>query len=70
VLSRRFADDRVTIHCRIPAALLGRIGSDEAVVRPHAYPALRGRADSDEDGQAREQTDAAPPRGQSLREHS
>ena len=35
VLSRHFADDRVTIHCRIPAALLGMISADEAVVTPH-----------------------------------
>ncbi|MCE9632186.1 MAG: GTPase HflX [Planctomycetia bacterium] len=39
VLSRRFTDDRVVVHCRIPAALLGRIGSDEAVVQPHLHPA-------------------------------
>ena len=51
VLSRRFADDRVTIHCRIPAALLGRIGADEAVIRPHLQPALRGSADDGHDGE-------------------
>ncbi len=39
VLSRHFADDRVTIHCRIPAALLGRIAAGEAQVRPHVHPA-------------------------------
>jgi hypothetical protein len=38
-LSRHFADDRVTIHCRIPAALLGRIAAGEAQVRPHVHPA-------------------------------
>ena len=41
VLSRHFADDRVTIHCRIPAALLGRIAADGAVVRPHVSPAVQ-----------------------------
>jgi len=35
VLSRRFSDDRVVVHCRIPAALLGRIPEAEATVRPH-----------------------------------
>jgi GTP-binding protein HflX len=35
VLSRRFSEDHMTIHCRIPAALLGRIASDEAEVVPH-----------------------------------
>ena len=39
VLARHFADDRVTIHCRIPAALLGRIEPSEAEVRPHRPPA-------------------------------
>jgi GTP-binding protein HflX len=42
VLSRHFADDRVTIHCRIPAALLGRIAPDEAQVRPHVHPTAPG----------------------------
>ncbi|MFM7075933.1 MAG: GTPase HflX [Planctomycetaceae bacterium] len=36
VLSRRFDDDAVIVHCRIPAALLGRITADEAEVVPHA----------------------------------
>jgi GTP-binding protein HflX len=40
VLSRHFAADRVTIHCRIPAALVGRIAEADAEVRPHA-PAAR-----------------------------
>jgi len=35
VLSRHFADDRVTIHCRLPAALLGRI-EPGAIVRTAA----------------------------------
>ncbi len=44
VLSRHFVDDRVTIHCRIPAALIGRISADEAVVLPHASTAERAGA--------------------------
>jgi GTP-binding protein HflX len=40
VLSRHFTDDRVVVHCRIPAPLLGRIAADtEAVVRPHIHSA-------------------------------
>jgi GTP-binding protein HflX len=35
VLSRQFSTDRVRIHCRIPAAILGRIDPAEAVVMPH-----------------------------------
>jgi GTP-binding protein HflX len=35
VLSRHFAPDRVTIHCRIPAALVARIAEADAEVRPH-----------------------------------
>jgi GTPase len=39
VLSRHFTDDRVTVHCRLPAAILGRIDPAEAIVVPHVYPA-------------------------------
>ena len=39
VLSRHFVDDSVTIHCRLPAALLGRIPADEAVVLAHGTSA-------------------------------
>ena len=35
VLSRHFSNHRMTVHCRIPSALLGRIAREEAVVRPH-----------------------------------
>jgi len=41
VLSRNFVEDRVTIHCRIPANILGRIPPGEAVVMPHESPAGR-----------------------------
>ena len=33
VLSKRFGDERMIIHCRIPPAVLGRIDPDEATVR-------------------------------------
>jgi GTPase len=39
VLSQRFTADRVVVHCRIPAALLGRIADDGATVQPHVHPA-------------------------------
>jgi GTP-binding protein HflX len=45
VLSRHFVDDRVTVHCRLPAALLGRIPPAEALVRPHRGPAPAGPAE-------------------------
>jgi GTP-binding protein HflX len=35
ILSRRFSDSLVTIHCRMPQKFLGRIEGDGAVVRPH-----------------------------------
>ena len=38
VLSRHFDEDSVTVHCRIPAAMLGRIDPTEAEVTPHAAP--------------------------------
>ena len=41
VLSRQFTDDRVTVHCRIPAALLGRIDPAEADVAPHVAASER-----------------------------
>jgi len=37
VLSRHFTDDRVTVHCRLPAAALGRIDPREATAMPHRY---------------------------------
>ncbi len=37
VLSKRFNDNRVTIHCRLPQKYLGRIGDDDqTTIRPHA----------------------------------
>jgi GTP-binding protein HflX len=48
VLSRNFTADRVTIHCRLPAALLGRIDPAAATVRPHrdaVAPPLEPAAD-------------------------
>ncbi len=39
VLSRRFDDDSVTVHCRIPESLVGRIDPSEATIRPHAAAA-------------------------------
>ncbi len=35
VLSKQYSDDRVTIHCRLPEAALGRIDPKEATVREH-----------------------------------
>ncbi len=48
VLSRHFTDDHVTVHCRIPAALLGQIGADEALVTPHVSPGERPLAARDD----------------------
>jgi GTP-binding protein HflX len=41
VLSRHFTADRVTVHCRLPQAFLGRIDPTEAVVTPHLPAAER-----------------------------
>lgn len=35
VLSKRFTDTRVTIHCRIPQKYLGRINDEDATIRAH-----------------------------------
>ena len=48
VLSRHFTDDHVTVHCRIPAALLGQIGADEALVTPHVSHGERPLAARDD----------------------
>ena len=39
VLSRQFDDERVTVHCRIPGSLVGRINPAEATIRPHGAAA-------------------------------
>ena len=39
ILSRQFGEDRMTIHCRVPQAVLGRIDPAEATVREHAATA-------------------------------
>ena len=36
ILSRHFGDERMTIHCRVPASVLGRIDPAEATVRDRA----------------------------------
>ena len=35
VLSKRFGDEKMIIHCRMPPAMLGRIDPDEATVREY-----------------------------------
>ena len=35
VLSTRYTDTKVTIHCRIPQKYLGRVNESEATIRPH-----------------------------------
>jgi len=35
VLSKKYHDDRVIVHCRFPKEYLGRIAKDGVVVRPH-----------------------------------
>ena len=49
VLSRQFTDDRVTVHCRLPAALVGRIDPAEAVVTPHRAARPTGRLPGTDD---------------------
>ncbi|MFM7033857.1 MAG: GTPase HflX, partial [Planctomycetia bacterium] len=45
VLSRQFVGDRVTVHCRIPMSMIGRIAPAEAVVTPHRPAAERFAVD-------------------------
>jgi GTP-binding protein HflX len=49
VLSKRYHDSRITVHCRVAQSHLGRIRRDHGVVRPHANgnggDAAQGSAD-------------------------
>lgn len=40
ILSKRFSDSRVTIHCRVPQKYLGRIEGDGTVVRAREVPSV------------------------------
>jgi GTP-binding protein HflX len=51
VLSRHFAADRMTIHCRIPATLLGRIDPHDAVIHDRA-PSTRHLPEDSQHGDA------------------
>lgn len=51
VLSQRFSDSRVVIHCRMPEKFLGRINEPGTEVRRHAAPA---QLDRDVDGDTAE----------------
>lgn len=42
ILSQRYTDSRVTIHCRIARKFLGRIDKDGVVVRPHRRDRIDG----------------------------
>jgi GTP-binding protein HflX len=44
VLSRRYSDSRVTIHCRLPQKHLGRLEEPGTVVRPHRENGQAGGA--------------------------
>ena len=44
VLSKRYTDSRVIVHCRIPERAMGHLRGTDAVIRPH------GRAASDANG--------------------
>jgi GTP-binding protein HflX len=38
ILSQRFDDERVVIHCRIPHKYLGKIHDEDVQIRPHGQP--------------------------------
>ena len=40
ILSNRYSDEQVIIHCRIPAKHLGRLQRDGVLVRDHGKPEL------------------------------
>ncbi len=64
ILSTRYNDSRMTIHCRLPHKYIGRIQGDQATVRPHGGNGPfsgDGLPDGDEspDGEVTEQSDMA-----------
>ncbi len=42
ILSQRYGEDRVTLHCRIPQQYLAKMPHDDAEVRTHVRPAVGG----------------------------
>lgn len=57
ILSKRFSDHRVTIHCRLPQKYLGRIRDPETIVRPHG----ESEATNDSDMTERDGSQPEPP---------
>ncbi len=53
ILSRRYHDNRVIVHCRIPQKYLGRLPGDEAEVRSHAKNG-NGTADGSSDAESKQ----------------
>ena len=51
ILSKRFSDARVTIHCRLPQKYLGRIRDPDTTVRPHGEAETKCEDDSQPDTQ-------------------
>jgi GTP-binding protein HflX len=49
VLSKKYHENRVTVHCRIPKGFLGRINEDGTVVRPHAVGKALGETPASHD---------------------
>ncbi len=54
VLSKRYTDSRVIVHCRIPERALGHVRSPDTYIRPHANGAAgsNGMAPTEGDAQA------------------
>jgi GTP-binding protein HflX len=42
VLSKRYHDDRVTVHCRIPQRAMSHFRGPETTIRPHGAPSSNG----------------------------
>jgi len=49
VLSKRFNETRVTIHCRLPEKFVGRIRDPDTTIRPHQSSGILGSATDIED---------------------
>jgi len=60
ILSQRYNEARVVIHCRMPEKFLGRINEQGTEVRPHTAPAPALDSDSDR-GRGRVSSDTTVP---------
>jgi len=70
VLSKRYTDSRVVVHCRIPQRAMGHLRGADAVIRPHGKPGevldLNGSAGGNGNGHAKDMFSVPAPHSNGL----